>query len=298
MTRFRADAALALTAFIWGVAFIAQKQAEDLIPPVTFVAARFAISGLALAPFAWFEVRAGGKMLDGRAWRLAGAIGLTLIIGSVLQQVGLATTSATHGGFLTACYVVLTPLAVWALVGRRPRAIVAVAAGLSLMGAWLLAGGDTDGGVNVGDGLILLSDIAWALGIAMTPMFLQRAARPFTLAFVQYAMCATLAGLAAPLVETSHLADFQSAFWPLMFAGLASCGVAFTLQIVAQRYAPPAEAAIILSLESVFAAVAAAWLLGEQLTPVAAVGCALILASVALVELGPSLLMGLRRAFA
>ena len=117
MKRWQADAALAATALLWGVAFVAQKEAESFLPPVTFVAARFAISALALAPFAAFETRRAAQKLDARSWRLAIAIALTLFTGSVLQQVGLATTSATNGGFLTACYVALTPLAVWLLTG-------------------------------------------------------------------------------------------------------------------------------------------------------------------------------------
>ena len=139
-----------------------------------------------------------------------------LFVGSALQQIGLATTSVTNGGFLTACYVVLTPFAVWLLTGRLPRSIVAVACVLSTVGAWLLAtGGGPAQPLSVGDGLILLSDIAWALGIALTPMFLARQPRPFTLAFVEYAICSALAAVAAAVFEPVRAADFV--------AGLARC---------------------------------------------------------------------------
>ena len=296
MTRLRADVALVATAFLWGLAFIAQKESEGVVPPICFVAARFALSALALAPFAFFETRRSLTPLDAKAWKLAVGIALTLFIGSVLQQVGLATTTATNGGFLTACYVVLTPLAVWLLTGRAPRPVVAFACALSMIGAWLLAsGGGPAQPMTLGDGLILLSDIAWALGIAATPMFLLRRHRPFTLAFLQYFVCTVLATAAALAFETPHAADFVAAAIPLLYAGLISGAVAFTLQIVAQHYAPASEAALMLSLESVFSALAAAILLGERLTAAATAGCALVLASVLVVEVGPTLLLRFRR---
>ena len=265
------------------------------MPPVGFVAARFAISTLMLAPLAAFETWRAPVRFDASAWRLAIVIALTLFVGSVLQQIGLATTSVTNGGFLTACYVVLTPIAVWLLTGRLPRSIVAVACVTSTVGAWLLAtGGGPAQPLSVGDGLILLSDVAWALGIALTPMFLARQPRPFTLAFLEYAVCGALAAGGAAAFEPVRAADFVAGVVPLLYAGVISGGVAFTMQIVAQAYAPPAEAALILSLESVFAAIAGAILLAERLTVIATVGCALILASVLMVELGAPLLARLR----
>ena len=295
MTRLRADAALLTAAFLWGGAFVAQRLAESVVPPVGFVAARFAISALLLAPLAAIETRRAAVRFDAPAWRQAIVISLTLFVGSVLQQIGLATTSVTNGGFLTACYVVLTPIAVWLLTGRLPRSIVAVACVLSTVGAWLLAsGGGPAQPLSVGDGLILLSDVAWALGIALTPMFLARQPRPFTLAFVEYAICCGLAAGAAAAFEPIRAADYLAALVPLLYAGIISGGVAFTMQIVAQAYAPPAEATLILSLESVFAATGGAILLAERLTVTATVGCGLILASVLMVEFGAPLLARLR----
>jgi drug/metabolite transporter (DMT)-like permease len=297
VTRFRADAALLTAAFLWGGAFVAQRLAEGVVPPVGFVAARFAISALMLAPLAALETRRAVVRLDAPAWRQAIVISLTLFVGSALQQIGLATTSVTNGGFLTACYVVLTPIAVWLLTGRLPRSIVAVACVVSTIGAWLLAsGGGPAQPLSVGDGLILLSDVAWALGIALTPMFLARQPRPFTLAFVEYAICCGLAAGLTAAFEPVRVADYVAGLAPLLYAGIISGGVAFTMQIVAQAYAPPAEAALILSLESVFAAIGGAILLAERLTVSATVGCGLILASVLMVEFGAPLLMRLKRA--
>ena len=295
MTRLRADAALLTAAVLWGVAFVAQRVAEGVVPPLGFVAVRFAISALVLAPLAALETQRAPVRFDAKAWRLAIVISLTLFVGSALQQIALATTSVTNGGFLTACYVVLTPVAVWLLTGRLPRAIVAVACLASTVGAWLLAsGGGPAQPMSLGDGLILLSDVAWALGIALTPMFLARQPRPFTLAFLEYAICGALAAVGALAFEPIRVADFLAGWASLLYAGLISGGLAFTMQIVAQAYTPPAEAALILSLESVFAAVAGAILLAERLTWTATAGCALILSSVLLVELGAPALARLR----
>ena len=189
--RLGADSLLLATSAIWGVTFVVQKDIGAL-PPLAFVAARFAVSALAVAPLALLEGRRAGWPVPPRAWRLAAAIGLMLFLGASLQQAGLATTSATNGGFLTACYVVLTPFVVWALSRRRPRAIVLAAGAVSLIGAWLLAtGGGPTRPPTIGDGLVLLADLAWATGIALTPIFLVKTERPLTLAFSQFALCAS-----------------------------------------------------------------------------------------------------------
>ncbi len=289
--RLRADALLLATAFLWGVTFVAQKDAVGALPPLAFVAARFAISALALAPFALFERSHAGRPLTPRAWRVALIMGFALFFGTSLQQAGLETTSATNAGFLTACYVVLTPLVVWALAGARPRAVVVAASLVSLLGAALLAfsGGPAEPPA-IGDGLVLIADLAWAVSIALTPMFLASAPRPLALAFVQYALCSALAGVAAFAFETFGWRGFAAAAPSILFAGLVSGALGYTLQIIAQRHTPPAEAALILSLESVFAALAGAFLLGERLTALGALGCALILIGAVAVETGPTLM--------
>ena len=120
MSRLAADGLLLITACLWGVTFVAQKDAVGVLPPLAFVAARFGVSALVLAPLALLERRAVQRKASPGAMRLALAIGLSLFLGTTLQQAGLETTSATNGGFLTACYVVLTPFVVWTLSGPGP----------------------------------------------------------------------------------------------------------------------------------------------------------------------------------
>src|ERR1700730_9105809 len=141
MSRLSADGLLFFTAFLWGVTFVAQKYATATMPALAFVAARFAASAAALAPFALWEFRRKPHAPSRDEWRLALVIGLALFFGTTLQQAGVETTSATNAGFLTACYVVLTPFVVWALTGARPPVIIICAGLISLVGAWLLSSG-------------------------------------------------------------------------------------------------------------------------------------------------------------
>src|ERR1041384_967 len=121
MNRLRADLLLLLTAFIWGTAFIAQKDANQSMGPITFVGSRFLLSALALIPLVIYAARRNPRALSRRDGQQAVLVGLCLFAGASLQQVGLVTTSATNGGFLTALHVVIAPFMVWAINGRRPR---------------------------------------------------------------------------------------------------------------------------------------------------------------------------------
>jgi drug/metabolite transporter (DMT)-like permease len=173
------------------------------------------------------------------------------------------------------------------LTGARPRAIVAAAGLVSLIGAWLLASGGGFEPPNVGDALVLFADFAWATGIALTPIFLARSGRPLLLAFVQYAVCAGLAALGSAVLESTSLEALVATAPTILFSGVVSGAIAYTIQIFAQARTPAAEAALILALESVFAALAGALFLGERVTAIGALGCALILAGAAASEIGP-----------
>lgn len=287
MNRLRADFMLLLGTLIWGTTFIAQKHANDSMGPLTFVGVRFLLSCLALAPFALFEARqTTAARLNAGDIRLATLIGLCLFAGASLQQMGLVSTTATNGGFLTALYVVFVPVIVWALTGVKPRAVLIAACIFSVTGAWLLTVQGPLQSWNWGDALVLVADIAWATQISLAPIFLRRTHRPLFLAFIQYGIVAALGLFAGWAFEPSPI-DFHAAIPSILYAGLLSGGVAFTLQILAQQYTPAPEAALIMSLEAVFAAMAGAALLSEQFTPAAVLGCVLILLSVALVEVGP-----------
>ena len=289
MARIRADLMLLFAAFIWGTAFVAQKTANETMGPVLFVGCRFLLSALLLAPMAWFERRRNPDPLPPGSWRLAGIIGVSLFGGLALQQIGMVTTTASNAGFITAIYVVMVPVAAWALSRATPRLSVAAGCALSLAGAWLLEGGVPLTQWNRGDLIILASDALQAVQITLVERFLARASRPLLLSFAQYTVIGIL-GLALGLAtEPFDIGGIRQALPAILYAGLLSGGVAFTLQIVAQRHTPAAEAAIIMSLESVFAALAGAWLLGDRLGSTALAGCATILLAVIVVQLAPLL---------
>ena len=295
MTRLRADLLLLLTAFIWGTAFVAQKYANASMPPVTFVGVRFLVSALMLLPLAGYEARRRSVPLSRSDWLQAGIVGLCLFSGAALQQIGLVTTSATNAGFLTALYVVMVPFTVWIVSRQAPRSIILLACGVSVAGAWMLTDDGQARHWRLGDVLIVVSDVAWAIAITVIGIFMQRTHRPFFLSLAQYTVTAVLALAAGFLFESPSLSGMHAALGAVLYAGLLSGGVAYTLGVIAQKHTPPAEAALIMCLESVFAALAGAVMLHERLTLTATVGCGLILLGVVMVEVGPALLRSLSR---
>ncbi|HMA51400.1 MAG TPA: DMT family transporter [Magnetospirillaceae bacterium] len=287
MARLRADLSLLLAAFIWGTAFVAQKTAIGSIGPLLFLGCRFLISTALLTPLALRESRRREDDLTGSDWKLALYVGLSLFGGMAIQQIGIVSTTATNAGFLTAIYVVMVPVVGWALHRNRPSLTVVASCCVSLAGAWMLGQGGGSSSWGMGDVLVLVSDIFQALQIILVERFLSRHSRPLLLSFLQYAVITVLAFAGAFAFEPIVPAGIWAVMPQILYAGVLSGGIAFTLQIVAQRHTPAAEAAIIMSLESLFAALAGAWLLGDRLGPAGLFGCALILAGVLLVQLVP-----------
>jgi drug/metabolite transporter (DMT)-like permease len=294
MTRWRADMLLLFAAVIWGLAFVFQKTAMAVLGPCAFIAARACMAALALLPFAWLEFRRVGAS-GGTASALqlvppgllgsAGVAGLTFFVAGALQQYGLTTATATNGGFLTALYVVLTPPLVWAMRGTPPSPMLLPAVALSALGTWLLGGG-TFSALSTGDWLIAACALFWAGHVILSE---QGAAfdRPVMFTCLQFAVVAVCAILGAAVSETVTLAALQAAAGEILYVGLLSSALTFTILTFALKYAPASEAAVIVSTESLFAALAGAVLLGERLPPLAWIGAALIMCAVVLVQVGP-----------
>jgi len=289
MNRLRADALLLFTAMIWGLAFIAQKVGNESMGPMAFVAVRFLLSATMLLPFALYEKKKQAQPLTRRDYAIVIAVGLLLFAGGSLQQIAMMTASATHGGFLTALYIVIVPFASWVMTRERVRPLVVAACVVSITGAWLLTYRGEQGNWQTGDILLVISDFAWAFWIVLIGLFLKTAQRPFFLAFMQFTITGALALPLSLMFEHTTLAGLQTALPALLFTGIISGGFAFTLQIFAQKHTPPAEAALIMSLESVFAALAGAVLLGERLGYLAMVGCAMILTGAIVAEVVPTI---------
>jgi drug/metabolite transporter (DMT)-like permease len=287
MRRLHADLLLIFAAVIWGVAFIFQKTAMDHVGPLTFIAARGAVAVLALVPLALYETRRSQTSADRRVWHIALAGGVMFFIGAWLQQEGIRTATVTNTGFLTALYVVITPFVAWLAMGRVPSWLVWPAVALSAVGTWLLGGGSI-GAFSRGDMLVALSAFFWACHVVMTGSA-ARHGRPIGFTVVQFAVVAALGALGAMLLETVTLDGLRGAAWDIAFVGLLSSALTFTLLTVALQHTPPSEAAVIVSTETLFAALAGYLVLGERLPGIGWIGAGLILLGTLLVQLGPSL---------
>jgi drug/metabolite transporter (DMT)-like permease len=286
-SRLNADIALLFAAAVWGLAFVFQKSAMDHIGPLAFIAARGAVAALALAPLALREHRRLQTKPESGFWIIAVSGGVAFFIGAWLQQAGLRTATVTNTGFLTALYVVITPFVAWGWSGKVPSPIVWPAATLSAIGTWLLCGA-TLAAFSPGDILVAFSAFFWAVHVVVTG----RASpfgRPIAYTAVQFAVVGTLAMAGSALLEVTTLQSLRAAAVEIAYVGLLSSALTFTILTVALQHTPPSEAAVIVSMETVFTAVAAYLLLGERLGPLGWAGAASILGAVLLLQLGAAI---------
>lgn len=294
MPRPLAIFALLLTACIWGLAFTAQKSAMAGMGPMTFASVRFLLGGCVVLPLALREYRRRGTPLTARQWRNIGALSLVFFTGSWLQQVGLTMTTVTNGGFLTALYVLFVPLIAFIFLRTKPHPIVWLCVPMALIGTWYLNGGKLDG-FNFGDLLIVFCAVFWALQVLMLGRVATDTGLPIFVSCIGFVVSGVLAAPPALLFEHPTLAAIASGWFEIGYAGILATAVGFTLQAVGQLYVAPANAAVILSAESLFSALGGALFLGERLPPVGYIGAALIFAAIVLVESLPALVQHHRR---
>jgi drug/metabolite transporter (DMT)-like permease len=278
---FANDSLLLLTAAIWGLAFVAQRAGMEHVGPFTYNALRFALGALSLVPI--ILIRGAPSVppppagtARSRAWGAMPAgllVGAVLFLGASFQQSGIVSTTAGKAGFITGLYVVLVPLA-GLLWGQRARASAWVGALLCVVGLFLLSVTDRLT-IERGDLLVLISAFLWAAHVQVVGWLSPRV-DPFRLSCVQFMVCSLLCACGALLFERPDLDGIRAAALPIFYGGVMSVGIAFTLQVVAQRSAPPAHAAILLSLESVFAAIGGSVVLGERLGARGVTGCAIM----------------------
>jgi drug/metabolite transporter (DMT)-like permease len=284
----RADLLMLLTAMIWGSAFVAQRLGMDAIGPFLYTGLRFTLATLALLPLVlWLGSRDSAHKPAplNRGLLLGGlAMGLALSLGINLQQVGLLFTSVTNSGFITGLYVIVVPL-LGLFIGHRTGTGTWLGAGLAVAGMFLLSVGE---GFQVasGDWLQLAGAFVWGVHVLLVSFFASRH-DPLRLALLQFATCAVLSLILAVVFEEIRLDAILAAGPAILYGGLLGVAVGFTLQVVAQKHAIASHAAIILSLEAVFAAIAGALLLGEALALKGYFGCALMFAGMLLAQLWP-----------
>lgn len=290
------DSLLLITAVIWGVAFVAQRAGMDYVGPFTYNAVRFALGSIALLPLIAVRGRRAQTMAPpgvlGASRKPIGALpagllaGVILVFGASLQQIGLVYTTAGKAGFVTGLYVVLVPLS--GLLWRQKTEWSAWSgAALSVAGLFFLSV-TSSFTVERGDLIVLAGSFFWAAHVQVVGWLSPRT-DPVRLSCVQFAVCSLASAAFALGFEQPRLSSILAAAAPILYGGILSVGVAYTLQVVAQRKAPPSHAAIFLSLESVFAALGGAVILGERLGGRGTLGGALMFSGMILSQV-PALL--------
>lgn len=290
----KANIYLLLTAIIWGTGFVAQRAGMEDVGPFIFNGLRFALGVVSLIPLLIWQARKGPSVPDesaaGKGFFFKGMIwaGLALFGGVSLQQIGLVYTTAGKAGFITGLYVVLVPL--FLAVGWRAWShwSIWIAAVLAVVGLFLLSEGTRFLALAPGDGLVLVGAVMWASHVILIGRLADRV-DAVRLAVVQYLACGLLSGVVGLIVEPQTATGFASAWWAVLYTGLLSIGLGYTLQVVAQRWTPAADAAVILSGESVFAAFWGWLLLGETLTGRQLVGCGLMFTAMLLAQVPQAL---------
>ncbi len=259
----KGDLLLLITAAIWGFAFVAQRVGMAHMGPFTFNALRFSMGALALLPFMlWRGRREGSKSnLTSKQLIWPGLLtGLSLFGGASLQQIGLVGTSAGKAGFITGLYVILVPL-LGLFLGMRTHPAHWIGAALAVPGLYFLSV-QADFTVSTSDLIVLAGAFLWAVHVQLITRFAEEVG-PLRLAVIQAAVCGVLSGIAALIFETISFDGILDGLWPILYGAFLSVGIAYTLQVVAQRTADPTHAVIILSLESVFAGLGGWFLLNE-----------------------------------
>lgn len=272
-----ADLALVVVAFIWGTTFVLVKGALQEIGPFAFLAARFWIAFLVLGLPLLSRLWRGERSL----WRNGGLLGVVLFAAYALQTAGLRTTSASKAAFITGLSVVLVPLLAALWLRQLPRPVAWLSALLATVGLALLSM-PLGQSLVVGDGLVLGCALMFAIHILLVGRYASRY-DPLALSAVQMGVVALLSGLVAPLAEPWPARLSPVVWGAVLFTALLATVLALVLQVSAQRRTPPHRAALLLTLEPVFAALAA-YFLGERLTPQGWMGCALILIAMVMAE--------------
>ncbi|MCE5284446.1 MAG: DMT family transporter [Pelosinus sp.] len=282
--KLRANLLLLLAALIWGFAFVAQRVGMDYLGPYSFNGIRFALGALSLIPLLVFfrSRKAAVKAHQGwKSWQVGTAAGLILFIAASLQQIGMLYTTAGKAAFVTCLYIILVPIA-GIFLGQRAGRSTWFGSVLVISGLYLLCvkEGFT---ISYGDILEVIGACFWTLHILWIDHFSE--IDSLELAFYQFVTCSFLSLVTALCLETMTIAGIMGAAVPILYGGFCSVGIAYTLQIVGQKQAEPAHAAIILSMETVFAALGGYLLLGERLTVVELIGCVLMMMGMLLSQL-------------
>ena len=281
---------LLLTAFIWGVAFVAQSVGMDYIGPFTFNCVRSIIGGLVLIPLIWFlrkkdrTERSEKEIKSYNKYPLLGGIccGFFLAVASSFQQFGIMHTTVGKAGFITALYIVIVPI-LGIFTKKKVSLMVWISCIIAVIGFYLLSiSGQVQ--INKGDILVLICAVLFSFHILVIDYFSPKG-DCVAISCIQFFTSGIICGICMLLFENPQIGKILEAYIPILYAGVMSCGVAYTLQIVGQKNMEPTVASLILSLESVFSALAGWVILGQKLSTKELMGCILVFIAVLLAQM-------------
>ena len=284
---------LLLTATIWGVAFVAQSVGMDYVKPFTFNGVRSLLGAVVLVPVIFLFGRqkkddgigtgADKKRKDSKTLWLGGILcGLCLCVASSLQQIGIQYTTAGKAGFLTAMYIIIVPV-IGLFLGKKCNLSLGISIALATVGLYLLS--IKDGfNINTGDIYVIICAVVFAVHIMVIDYFAPKC-NGVKLSCIQFLVCGVLCMIVALIFEKPQFSQIMAAWLPIAYAGIMSCGVAYTLQIIGQKGMNPTVASLILSLESVISVLAGWLILQQTLSFRELIGCVIMFAAIILAQL-------------
>ncbi|MCK5396730.1 MAG: DMT family transporter, partial [Thermoplasmata archaeon] len=281
------DLLLLVTAIIWGFAFVAQRMGMDHMGPYAFNGIRFALGAFSLVPFIIWQSRkqpVESIKKPPRNLLIIGGLtaGFLVFFGASFQQVGLMSTTAGNAGFITGLYMVIVPVMGLA-IGQRTNKGTIIGISLAVLGLYFLSVTE-DFTIAWGDVLVLIGAFFWAAQVLVISYFSPKL-DPFKLAFMEFLICSILSMIVALAIEEITWEGINGAAIPLLYGGLASVGIAYTIQVFAQRKTTPSHASIIMGMEAVFAVIGGWMFLNEMLSFRGFIGCGLMLAGMIVSQL-------------
>jgi len=287
--QFSTNSLLLITAIIWGFAFVAQRMGMDYIGPYTFNAIRFALGAISLYPLIIYNKRQQRKLepelVKIKTWQKKWGgllLGIVLFSAASLQQIGIVYTTAGKAGFITGLYVLIVAF-IGLLWKQKLKVTLWWGVGFATIGMYLLSvTGDFK--IATGDIIVLIGALFWVIHVQLTG-YLSPRTNAIRLAQYQFFICSILSFIAAFVFEKITISSIIEATYPLLYGGFLSVGIAYTMQVYVQKTAHPTYAAIILSLEAVFAAIGGWLVLNETLSYRALIGCCLMLAGMLAAQL-------------
>ncbi len=280
---------LLVASVVWGLAFVAQSKGSGSVGPFTFTASRFLIGGVALLPIIGVQSLFGTKKkttaVTKTLWKGGILCGMALAVASVLQQIGIGHTTVGKAGFITALYIIIVPI-ISIFFRKKPSFPLWIGVALATVGIYLLCMGGGKFTVAKGDLYVLACALCFSVQIMLVDHFAPKL-DGIKLACIQFITAGALCVIPAVILEHPTLASLKAALIPILYTGLISSAVGYTLQIIGQKNVPPALASLLMSLESVFAVLAGWVLLNQYLSVPEMIGCALMFVAIILAQINP-----------